>query len=305
MPALPSNDDLRVFIAVARKASFVAVADALGVSPAYVTKRVRVLEAQLGVRLLDRSTRRVVVTEDGERVYEWAERVLDDVDQLLQATRAARGTPRGTLRISSSFGFGRRVVAPLIVRLVARYPELQVRFDVFDRLVDVAGEGFDLDVRVGDEIAPNLRARRLASNERVLCAAPDYLARRGVPETPADLAEHDCLVIKERDHPFGVWRLLRRGQPQTVKVTGPLATNNGEIAVQWALQGQGVVLRSRWDVDAMLADGRLCRVLPDYAQPANIWAVYPARLEQSARLRVCVAFLEAAFAGRAGAAVDA
>jgi LysR family transcriptional activator of dmlA len=292
----PSPEDLRVFSMVARKASFSAAAEALGTSAAYVTKRVRILETSLGTRLLHRTTRRVVVTEEGERVYQLAQRVLDDLDHLVQEVSSARRTPRGLLRVSSSFGFGRNLVAPALAQLVAQHPGLSVRFEVFDRIVDVAAEGFDLDVRVGDEIAPQLMARRLAANHRVLCAAPAYLQQRGTPRTLADLASHDCLAIKERDHPFGVWKLRAGRSEHTVKVTGPLSTNQGEIAVQWAVGGRGIVLRSLWDVGPLLRAGQLVQVLPDHLQEANIWAVYPSRLSHSAKVRVCVEFLEQHFA---------
>lgn len=288
----PATEDLRVFTVVVRKASFAEAATELGASPSYVSKRIRLLEDDLAVKLLHRTTRRVAVTEEGERVFHWALRILDDVDQLLQEVAVTRREPRGLLRVSCSFGFGRRVVAPALSRLVERHPGLQVRLEVFDRLVDVAGEGFDLDIRVGDEIAPHLIARRLADNHRVLCAAPAYLVRKGAPRTVADLASHDCLVIKERDHPFGVWRLRSGAVDETVKVRGPLSANNGEMAVQWAVDGRGIVLRSLWDVGPELASGRLVRVLPDWQQEANIWAVYPTRLERSAKVRVGVEFLQ-------------
>ncbi|MDD0809466.1 LysR substrate-binding domain-containing protein [Curvibacter sp. RS43] len=296
MNSLPDNEDLRVFTVVVRKSSFAAAAEELGSSPAYVSKRIRLLEQVLGVRLLHRTTRRVAVTEDGERVFHWAQRVLDDVDHLMQEVAVTRQTPRGSLRISSSFGFGRQVVAPLVSQLVERYPGLQVRFEVFDRLVDVASEGFDLDVRVGDDIAPHLIARRLADNHRILCAAPAYLQRRGTPRNLQDLSQHDCLVIKERDHPFGVWRLHAGAQEDTVKVTGPLSSNHGEIVVRWALDGRGVLLRSIWDVAPWLQSGELVQVLPEWRQEANIWAVYPSRLSNSAKVRVCVEFLQAQLA---------
>jgi LysR family transcriptional activator of dmlA len=300
------NEDLRVFIEVARKSSFSAAAQALGVSPAYISKRIHMLEAALAVKLFHRTTRRVVVSEDGERVYALAQRILDDIDHLYEEVSSTRRDPRGLLRICSSFGFGRRVVALAISELSTLYPALQVRFEVFDRLVDVATEGFDLDIRVGDEIAPHHIARRLGDNRRVLCASPAYLARRGRPRTLADLASHDCLVIKERDHPFGVWK-LRNGSgtgsgntEQTVKVTGPLSSNNGEIVVRWAIDGRGIVLRSLWDVGPMLATGELEQILPECSQEANIWAVYPSRLTSSAKIRVCVEFFEAFFRERAG-----
>jgi LysR family transcriptional activator of dmlA len=301
MNKAPATEDLRVFSVVARKASFSAAADELGVSPAYVTKRIRILETDLGTKLLHRTTRRVTVTDDGERIYQRAQRILDEIEQLAQETAAARRHPRGLLRISSSFGFGRQRVAPVIAALVQRYPSLQVRFEVFDRLVDVAAEGFDLDVRVGDEIAAHLIAQPLAVNHRVLCAAPAYLARRGTPRSLADLSGHDCLVIKERDHPFGVWKLSAGRRTQSVKVTGPLSTNQGEIAVQWALGGHGIVLRSVWEVQPLLDSGALARLLPSWRQEANVWAVMPSRLSGSAKVRVCVEFLQAALAAGSGA----
>lgn len=285
-------DDLRVFLSVVRRASFAAAAQELGASPAYVSKRIRLLEAELGVRLLHRTTRRVAVTEDGERVFGWAQRILDDIDHLVQDVSTAAGEPRGLLRMSSSFGFGRNVVAPAMSQLVARHPGLQVRLEVFDRLVDVAAEGIDLDVRVGDEIAPHLIARKLADNHRVLCAAPAYLQRKGLPRGIAELSAHDCLVIKERDHPFGVWKLRAGAEERMVKVTGPLSANHGEIAVQWAVDGHGIVLRSVWDVAALLQSGQLVQVLPEWRQEANVWAVYPTRLDRSAKVRACVEFLQ-------------
>ncbi|WP_438390063.1 LysR substrate-binding domain-containing protein [Caballeronia sp. DA-9] len=295
-PLSPNLDDLRVFCMVARKSSFSAAAEALSVSAAYVSKRVGVLESDLGTRLLHRSTRRVAITEAGERVYAWAEKILDDVDQLVEDVSTTRRIPRGTLRISSSFGFGRHIVAPALARLSDHHPQLSVRLDLFDRLVDVAGEGFDLDIRIGDEIASHLIARRLASNHRVLCASPEYLERHGAPKQLADLTIHACLAIKERDHPFGLWRLHVRGEAVSIKVTGPLSTNHGEVAVQWALAGRGIVLRSLWDVQPLLEGGQLVQILPDVTQPANVWAVYPARLAASAKVRVCVDFLAEEFA---------
>lgn len=292
---LPAHEDLHVFRTVSRLASFAAAAEALNVSPAYVSKRLRILETDLGVKLLHRTTRSVSVTEEGERVFRWAERILDDVDQLMQDVATTRAAPRGSLRISSSFGFGRRVVAPMISRLIDQFGDLQVRLEVFDRLVDVASEGFDLDVRVGDDIAPHLIAQQLAPNHRVLCASPSYLARRSEPRSLKELASHDCLVIKERDHPFGVWKLRSGNDEQTVKVTGPLSSNHGEIAVRWAVDGKGIVLRSMWDVGPLISSGRLVHVLPEYRQDANIWAVYPSRLSNSAKVRVCVEYLQSSF----------
>lgn len=291
------NEDLRVFATAARKASFAAAAEELGMSPAYVSKRIGILEQMLGVRLFHRTTRRVIVSEDGEKVYAHAMTILENLDSLLHEVAERRDVPRGLLRISSSFGFGRNVVAPVVARLVAVHPTLQVRFEVFDRLVDIVAEGFDLDVRVGDDIAPHLIARKLMANHRILCASPSYLRQHGTPRSLAELAGHNCLAIKERDLPFGVWSLRSNSNStstadETVKVTGSLSSNHGEIALQWAVAGAGIVLRSHWDAQPHLDSGELVQVLPQYTQSANVWAVYPQRLAGSAKVRVCVEFME-------------
>ncbi|EPY7328852.1 LysR substrate-binding domain-containing protein [Klebsiella pneumoniae] len=291
MNNLPLLNDLRVFMLVARRAGFAAAAEELGVSPAFVSKRVSLLEQTLNVMLLHRTTRRVTITEEGERIYEWAQRILQDVDEMMDELSDVRQVPQGTLRIISSFGFGRRVVAPALSALALQYPQLELRFDVQDRLVDLVNEGVDLDIRVGDDIAPNLIARQLAANHRVLCASPQFLARHAPPKQLSYLAALPCLVIKERDHPFGVWQLHSKEGQHAIKVTGPLSSNHGEIVHQWCLDGQGIALRSWWDVRENIASGHLVQVLPDYWQPANVWAVYVSRLATSAKIRTTVEFL--------------
>ncbi len=294
----PLLTDLRVFILVARRAGFAAVAQELGVSPAYVSKRIALLEQNLNVVLLHRTTRRVTITEEGERIYEWAQRILHDVDQMMDELSDVRQVPQGMLRIISSFGFGRQVVAPALSALARQYPQLELRFDVEDRLVDLANEGVDLDIRIGDDIAPNLIARRLGTNYRILCASPAFLAQHGTPKQLADLATCSCLVIKERDHPFGIWQLQNKEGEHVIKVTGPLSSNHGEIVHQWCLDGQGIALRSWWDACDNIASGHLVHVLPEYYQPANIWAVYVSRLATSAKVRITVEFLRHYFAER-------
>ena len=298
MNNLPNLDDLDIFLQVARRASFAAVAEARGMSAAFVSKRIRLLEADLGVRLLHRTTRRVTVSEEGERVYQWAQHIFEALQRMGDDLDAGQREPAGQLRIASSLGLGRRMVAPALSELAARYPRLDIRLDVHDRLVDLVAEGVDLDIRVGDQIAPNLIAKRLARNWRVLCAAPDYLARRGTPKTLAELASHDCLVIKERDHPFGLWHLEGPAGDESVRVTGALSSNHGEVVHQWCLDGRGIVLRSWWDVHDSLADGRLVQVLEGYRQSADIWAVYTAPLAGSAKVRVAVEFFREYFAER-------
>jgi LysR family transcriptional activator of dmlA len=291
----PLPEDLRVFLTVIRKAGFAAAADELGLSPAYVSKRIQILESTLATRLLHRTSRRIALTEDGERVQRWAVRILEDFQLLHDELSEAHAEPRGRLHLCSSFGFGRNHVAPAISQLAERYPQLEIRLDLFDRVVDIISEGFDLEIRVGDDIPGQHIGRHLVTNRRVLCAAPDYLKRRGTPQALADLEAHDCLVLKERDGTFGLWQLEREGAHESVRVSGPLSSNSGEIVLQWALDGRGVLLRSLWDVRPLLEQGRLVQVLHDYTQSANVWAVYPTRLANSGKLRACVEFLQEHF----------
>ncbi|AEB58851.1 transcriptional regulator, LysR family [Ectopseudomonas mendocina NK-01] len=265
-------------------------------SPAFISKRIRILEETLQARLLHRSTRSIALTEAGEKTQRWATRFLDEMDDFVSELTTVRQIPRGLLHICSSFGFGRNHVAPAVAQLSSAYPELEVRLDVFDRVVDIVAEGFDLEIRVGDDLPGHHIGRKLASNQRVLCATPAYLQKRGIPTAISELAHHDCLVIKERSNPFGLWRLSTVEREEIVRVGSRLSSNNGEIVLQWALNDLGIILRSLWDVQPLLEQGRLVRVLPEYTQSANVWAVYPTRLADSAKLRVCVEFLQRYFA---------
>lgn len=281
-----------MFCVVVRKQSFAASAQELGVSNALVSKRIAILEKTLGVRLLHRTTRKVSLTDHGTVVHQWAQRILEDADQLEEAISQKGSTPRGPLRLCTSSGFGRNRVAPAISVLARQYPELEIELELLDRPVDLIAEGFHLDIRVGQVQEQHLIARRIAENSRVLCASPAYLEREGAPRKLADLLQHQCIVIRERDQDSGRWRLAGPQGPETVKVGGPLTTNNGELVHQWAIDGHGIILRSIWDVGPSLADGRLVRVLPEYSQAADVWAIYPTRLGMSANVRVCVQFLE-------------
>lgn len=298
MNNLPPLEDLRLLCAVVRNKSFIATASELGASPAFVSKRIVKLEDVLHVRLLHRTTRRVSMTEDGETVYRWAQQIIEDVEQMTESVTTSKTTPRGLLRISASAGFGRKRIAPALSELAVRYPLLRIQLELLARPVDLVGEGFDLDIRIGGASEPNLMVKRIATNARILCAAPTYLERRGMPANVFDLEQHDCIVIRERDQSFGIWRLQGPHGIETVRVSGPLSCNNGEVVHKWAVDGHGIVLRSTWDVDSDLREGLLVRVLPDYLQEADICAVYPLRLTESAKIRVCVEFLQERLRGK-------
>jgi len=285
-------EDLNLFCAVVRKQGFAATALELGVSNAFVSKRIAVLEQTLGVRLLHRTTRKVALTEHGAVVLQWAQRIQEDLDQLGASISQQGSAARGLLRLCTSSGFGRNRIAPAISQLALAHPELEVQLELLDRPVDLIAEGFHLDIRVGQVHEPHLIARRIAPNRRVLCAAPAYLARHGTPRALGELAQHRRIVIRERDQDVGRWKLSGPGGEETVRVRGPLSTNNGELVHQWAIDGHGIILRSIWDVGPSLADGSLVRVLPDYHQQADVWAIYPTRLGMTANVRTCVQFLE-------------
>lgn len=290
-------DHLRVFALVARRASFVAAATELGMSPAYVSKRVAELERALGVALFHRTTRRVLISEAGDAALAWTLRVLEAADRLQDSvalTPDAGGEPvtlSGPLRISTSLRLGRHHVSPILAELQARHPGLEIWLELLDRRVDLLAEGFDIDIRMGEVAEPHLIAHPVARNARVLCAAPSYVARRGLPQSLAELAGHDCLLYRERHQTFGVWRLTGPDGPAAVRVTGPMGSNHSDIVRNWALDGRGIILLASWDVAEQLRRGELVRVLPDHHQSADVWAVTAARLDQTVRLRLCTQFL--------------
>jgi len=285
-------DDLQVFCLAARKGSFAATATELGMSPAFVSKRIAVLEKALGVTLFLRAARRVTVTDDGERVYASAQQIFQGVDAMGETVAGGRLDPRGTLRVTTSFRLGRKHIGPALSLLAQRYPTLDITLDAVDRRVDLVNENVDLDVRIGEVDEPHLVAHRIADSTRVLCAAPAYLERRGTPASPDELGRHDCLVLRDRNQAFGVWRLTGPNGVDKVKVTGRLSSNNAEILSGWGMDGHGILLQAGWDVHADIVAGRLVPILPNHTQPATLWAASTVRLSHSAKVRVCVGFLQ-------------
>jgi LysR family transcriptional regulator, transcriptional activator for dmlA len=283
--------DLQLFCTVARRASFITASNEMGISPSHVSKRIAMLEKSLGVKLFVRTTRRVSVTEDGEAAFLWAQKILDDVQGMADSFTGLTSEPRGLIRISTSLRLGREHVSPILSMLRQRYPELDIYLELLDRRVDLLGESFDIDVRVGEVQEPHLIAHKIADSARILAAAPEYLGRAGTPRSFGELAQHDCLLFRDRDQGFGVWRLQGPDGDESVKVTGPIASNHSDIVTQWALEGYGVIMASVWDIAAKLESGELVRVLPQYRQRANVWAVTSARTSSSAKIRVCVEFL--------------
>ena len=288
----PQLDDLRLFCVVARNRSFAETARELGVSKALVSKRIALLETAVRERLFHRTTRNVSLTTQGEIVHQWAQRILEDVDLMGEAISLEKTAPSGLLRICSSTGFGRSRLAPALSALAQQYPQLEIQVELYDRLVDLVDEGFQLDIRIGQVREGNVIKRRIASNRRVLCASPAYLERFGMPQSLDDLQAHRCIPIRERDQDFGRWELDGPQGHVAIKINGLLSANNGEIVRQWAIDGHGIILRSTWDICREIEAGVLVAVLPEYFQQADVWAVYPSRLSVSAKVKVCVEFLE-------------
>ncbi len=293
---LPQTEDLSVFLSVVKNGSFVSAAHDLGMSPAYVSKRIQVLESSLNTKLFHRTTRSIALTDDGQCTADWSAKVLANIDELFSNLSDAKANPAGRLMICSTFGFGRVHVGPALTKLVEQYPELDVRLELYDRAVDIVHEGFDLEIRVGDDLPEHHVAKMLVANHRILCASPCYIAENGVPETLEQLRTHQCLAIRERGINYGTWCLEDlNGEKHTVKVDGTLSSNNGEVLVNWALDGKGILLRSYWDVREKIKAGDLVHILSDYSQSANVWAIYPTKSSQSAKMRLSLDFLRQHF----------
>ena len=289
--------DLAFFVVVARQASLAAAAQVLGVAAPNVSRRLAALERRLGLRLLNRTTRRLSLTEAGRRYLARGEQIMLDLAGLEQSLASDRDAVRGQLRINASFGFGRRHLAPLISVFSRQYPEVEFVLELSDHPRDLTEHAYDIGIRFGEPPDSRVVARRIVGNRRLLCASPAYLAEAGHPETPQSLSRHRCIVIRENAQVYNHWHLSDGERHELVKVGGPLSANHGEIAVDWALAGHGVVLRSEWDVAGYLRSGELLRVLaPWIGDGADIHAVYPNRHFVPAKVRVFLDFLEAHFA---------
>jgi DNA-binding transcriptional LysR family regulator len=288
--------DLAFFSVVVKHGTLAAAAQQIGVSPPAVSKRLAALERRLGVRLLHRTTRRLGLTPEGETYLVEGQRVLAELEALERTVAGARAAPKGLLRVNATLGFGRKHIAPRLSRFVRRFPDVEVQLHLSDRPINLVEQGFDLQIRFGELPDARLTARLLAHNRRMLCASPNYLRRAGAPASPRDLARHACLFIRESDETFGTWHLRSGARTETVKVRGPLASNDGECVLGWALDGHGILMRSLWEAAPILRSGKLRPVLSDWSlPPADIYAVFPTRSHLSAKTRALVDFLLDAF----------
>ena len=287
-------DEMSIFAKVVSAGSLSAAARELGLSPAVVSRRLAALEARLGTRLINRTTRSLHLTDEGASYYEACARILAEIEEADAVASAGRAEPQGVLKVALPASFGHQLVAPLVPRFAERYPKVRLALSLSDRAVNLIDEGFDLAVRIAELEDSSLAARKLAPNRRVVCASPEYLRRHGTPRTPRDLAQHNFLIANW-DSGFAMTLEYKDpvGKLGEVRVTGKYACDNWEVLREWALAGLGVALKSTWDVHRNLEDGSLVALCPGYSFDTDvaIYAVYPHRRHLPAKTRVFIEFL--------------
>lgn len=287
-----ADSELAFFCLLIKQGSLAATARELNLTPPAISRRLTQLEERLGVRLLNRTTRRISPTNEGEVYFQNAQRILGDIEEMERLVSSRRAAPKGLLRVNAPLGFGRSYIGPAISQFTKAYPDVEVQLHLTDRPVTPPDDAIDVSIRFGDLPDSRLVARKVASNRRLLCASPSYLRHAGQPQHPHELSQHQCIVLRQNESAYGNWRLSKGKQTDTVKVHGPLSTNDGEVAINWALEGHGILMRAEWDVAKYLRSGRLVQVLTDYATPpADVYAVYLERLNLSAKVSYFVEHL--------------
>lgn len=286
---------ISTFVDVAAKGSLSAAARAEGIAPAMIGRRLDALEERLGVKLLQRSTRKIALTNEGMAFLEDCQRILAELENAEAAVseRSARAT--GHLLISAPAGFGRQHVAPLLPSFLAEHRDLSLTLNLNDRVVDLIGEGVDVAIRIAALSDSNLIGVKLADNKRVVVASPVYIKKCGAPATLDDLAKHNCLAISSEGSQRG-WTFRQAGKNVTLKVTGNMVCNDGAVLHDWALAGKGLAWRSMWEVGSAIESGQLVTVLDEFAAPGNdIYAVFAQRRHLPLRIRAIVDFLRQAY----------
>ena len=285
------------FASVATRGSLSAAARAEGVAPAVISRRLDALEEHLGVKLLVRTTRRIALTHEGAAFLDDCQRIVAEVAVAEASVSAGGLQASGHLRLTAPAGFGRRHVAPLLPGFRAEHPRLRISLNLSDRVVDLAAEGYDCAVRVGDLPDSSLVSIRLADNRRLCVATPDYLRRRGTPRHPRELLQHDCLVLSSDASQTRGWAFREDGQVMHLRPEGPLDCSDGQVLHDWCLADHGIAWRSTWEVEGEIASGRLVPVLEDFAAPPNgIYAILPhATRHLPLRVRLWVDHLRARY----------
>jgi DNA-binding transcriptional LysR family regulator len=288
--------DLAFFVLLAKLGSMSATARELGVTPPAITKRLSLMEQKLGVRLVNRTTRRISLTQEGETYLAQSTRILHQIREMEESISSGRAAPKGLLRVNATPGFGRTRIAPIVSRFAHAYPEVEVELHLTDRPISLVEEAYDLAIRFGELPDTRLTARKLMSNKRYLCASPAYLKKAGEPQTPAELHRHRCILHRQNDDVYGTWRLQKGKAVELVKVRGAVSSNDGDIVKNWALDGHGFVQRSEWDGAKYMESGRLKEIMQDYRLPdADLYVYYLSRSNLPAKVRAFIDFLAEEF----------
>jgi DNA-binding transcriptional LysR family regulator len=284
---------LESFVSVVARGSLTAAAKAEGVAPAIMGRRLDALEARLGVKLLVRTTRRIALTHEGSAFLEDCQRLLADLANAEASVSAGGMKASGHLRITAPAGFGRRHVAPLVTKFREQHADVTITLNLSDRVVDLAGEGVDCAVRVGDLPDSSLVSVRLADNRRLCVATPRYLSAHGTPQHPSELAKYDCLTLSSYASQTRGWAFKVGGELVHLKPGGPLDCSDGQVLHDWCLADYGIAWRSTWEVESEIAAGRLVALLEDFAGPPNgIYALFPQRKHLPLRVRLWIDFLK-------------
>lgn len=288
-------DGMRTFVTVVSEGSFSRAADRLGMSPQLVSKYVAQLEARLGARLINRSTRRLSITEVGQAYFERCRDVLADIEEMETAVGDAAVAAQGTLRINAPMSFGILHLSKAIAEYQCGQPDVSVDLTLDDRVVDIVSEGYDIAIRIGRMPESSLVARRLAPIRLVICAASEYLARWGTPASPEDLKDHECLRYTLSSY-SDQWRFRQGDRAHDVQVSGRFAASNGDAIRLAAMAGRGIALQPTFIVGEDIRDERLQRVLEDWeVEPLGLYAVYAHRKYLSGKVRTFVDFLSGYF----------
>jgi DNA-binding transcriptional LysR family regulator len=287
--------DIELFRAVVEAGGISAGALALGSSPPAVSRRLAALETRLGVRLAERSARRFRLTEDGALYYERVRNLLADLRDVEAEVSARGSTARGLLKVGAPMELGRRKIAPLLAEFAAQHPRLQAHLVLSDAGLEVEQDAIDVALRIDRPDDPAVITRKIASTRRAFCAAPSYLAARGTPRRPADLAGHECLRLARRHRLNDRWRFRTESGVEEIKVGGSLSSSSGDVLHGWALEGKGLSLEAFWDVAEDLAAGRLVESLPDCAaDTVELFAAFSPGQPTPSRIRLFMDFMEAA-----------
>jgi LysR family transcriptional regulator, transcriptional activator for dmlA len=291
-----TTSDLVFFTSLCKRGSITALARELDVTPSAVSKRLTQIEKHLGVRLINRTTRHLALTDNGALYLEHARRILGDIDEMERLLRRKAAVPKGLLKVNAPMGFGRTYIAPIISGFGRLHPEVEVQLHLTDRPVSLGNDDFDVAIRFGELPDARVIARKVAPNRRLLCASPDYLNVHGRPSEPQELLSHKCIVLRQNDSGFGTWRLTKDGKTAAIRVSGLLSSNDGEVTLTWALDGHGILMRAEWDLARYFRSGRLEPVLSDYQLPgADIYAVYSDQNQTTPKVVAFVDFVAARF----------